>query len=111
MIEGALSAFLLGAFIMSITKILDEFLASDDRVAVIKGEWGVGKTHFWNRYYEDKRNKREIEQIAYSYVSLFGLNSIGEIKKKLFPSTIPLNQKLYREDLLEKKQQMMERFF
>lgn len=66
---------------MSITKILDEFLASDDRVAVIKGEWGVGKTHFWNRYYEDKRNKREIEQIAYSYVSLFGLNSIGEIKK------------------------------
>ncbi len=96
---------------MSITKILDEFLASDDRVAVIKGEWGVGKTHFWNRYYEDKRNKREIEQIAYSYVSLFGLNSIGEIKKKLFPSTIPLNQKIYREDLLEKKQQMMERFF
>ncbi|HDY8855525.1 TPA: hypothetical protein RRI28_004426, partial [Klebsiella pneumoniae] len=55
MIEGALSAFLLGALIMSITKILDEFLASDDRVAVIKGEWGVGKTHFWNRYYEDKR--------------------------------------------------------
>ena len=66
---------------MSITKILDEFLASDDRVAVIKGEWGVGKTHFWNRYYEGKRNKREIDQIAYSYVSLFGLNSIGELRK------------------------------
>ncbi|HCD9027025.1 TPA: hypothetical protein NEF91_004452, partial [Klebsiella oxytoca] len=57
MIEGALGAFFLGALIMSITKILDEFLASDDRVAVIKGEWGVGKTHFWNRYYEGKRNK------------------------------------------------------
>ncbi|MDV5363529.1 hypothetical protein QM066_27645 [Klebsiella pneumoniae] len=104
MIEGALGAFFLGALIMSITKILDEFLASDDREshAVIKGEWGVGKTHFWNRYYEGKRNKREIDQVAYSYVSLFGLNSIEEIKKKLFPSTIPLNQKLYREDLLEK---------
>ncbi|WMJ67194.1 hypothetical protein RBI80_29180 (plasmid) [Klebsiella variicola] len=81
MIEGALSAFLLRALIMSITKILDEFLASDDRVAVIKGEWGVGKHIFGIVTTKVKRNKREIDQIAYSYVSLFGLNSIGEIKK------------------------------
>ncbi|MGR8970192.1 P-loop NTPase fold protein [Klebsiella pneumoniae] len=45
---------------MSITKILDEFLASDDRVAVIKGEWGVGKTHFWNRYYKVKEIKEKL---------------------------------------------------
>ncbi|WP_404873351.1 P-loop NTPase fold protein, partial [Klebsiella pneumoniae] len=78
---------------------------------MFKGEWGVGKTHFWNHYYEDEIKKGEIDRLAYSYVSLFGLNSIGEIKKKLFSSAIPLSQKLYREDLLEKKQQMIERFF
>ncbi len=48
---------------MSITKILDEFLASDDRVAVIKGEWGVGKTHFWNRYYEGKKIKEKLNRL------------------------------------------------
>ncbi|WP_404873028.1 P-loop NTPase fold protein, partial [Klebsiella pneumoniae] len=34
---------------MNITKVLDDFLQSEDRVAVIKGEWGVGKTYFWNK--------------------------------------------------------------
>ena len=96
---------------MNITKVLDDFLQSEDRVAVIKGEWGVGKTYFWNKYYDAKAKRKEINEIAYSYISLFGVDSIEDIKKKIFTSAIPLSQKLYREDLLDQKQQMLEKFF
>lgn len=96
---------------MNITKVLDDFLQSEDRVAVIKGEWGVGKTYFWNKYYDAKAKRKEINEIAYSYISLFGVDSIEDIKKKTFTSAIPLSQKLYREDLLDQKQQMLEKFF
>lgn len=52
-----------------VLKALDAFLKSDNKVLVIKGDWGVGKTFFWNKYYENNINN--LSQLAYSYVSLF----------------------------------------
>ncbi|HDX8813932.1 P-loop NTPase fold protein [Klebsiella variicola] len=89
---------------MPITKILDNFLISDDKVAVLKGEWGVGKTHFWKRYYSKKNKAKEIQQIAYAYVSLFGVNSINEIKKEIYQNTVPINELLYRETVYSKSE-------
>lgn len=53
-----------------VAKALDAFMQSDNSVLVIKGDWGVGKTFFWNKYYNE--NKNNLKKIAYSYVSLFG---------------------------------------
>lgn len=89
---------------MPITKILDNFLISDDKVAVIKGEWGVGKTHFWKKYYAKKNKENKIQQIAYAYVSLFGVNSIDEIKKEIYQSTVPINKVMYRETIYNKSE-------
>ncbi|WP_409035260.1 P-loop NTPase fold protein, partial [Klebsiella pneumoniae] len=83
---------------MPITKILDNFLISEEKVAVLKGEWGVGKTHFWKRYYA--------KQIAYAYVSLFGVNSINEIKKEIYQNTVPINNRMYRETIYNKSEML-----
>lgn len=41
----------------SIEVFLKNFLDSDHRVAVIKGNWGVGKTHYWNSFYTKHSKK------------------------------------------------------
>ncbi|EAM8676683.1 hypothetical protein BL252_24910 [Salmonella enterica] len=73
-----------------ITKSLDAFLQSDNKVLVIKGDWGVGKTFFWDKYYE--KHKSSLEQVAYSYISLFGKNSLSELKKEVFHSAKPVKK-------------------
>ncbi|WP_066161424.1 P-loop NTPase family protein [Aliarcobacter skirrowii] len=48
-------------------------------VASISGDWGVGKTYFWkNIFLEKYKNELSKKQIA--YVSLFGHNSLNDIK-------------------------------
>lgn len=91
---------------MPITKILDNFLISEEKVAVLKGEWGVGKTHFWKRYYAKKNKANDIQQIAYAYVSLFGVNSINEIKKEIYQNTVPINNRMYRETIYNKSEML-----
>ncbi|NOJ99217.1 hypothetical protein HMI51_40755, partial [Corallococcus coralloides] len=61
---------------------LDAFMKSDNSVLVIKGDWGGGKTFFWKKYYNDHKN--HLKQIAYSYVSLFGKNSLSDIRREIF---------------------------
>ncbi|EBB4061324.1 hypothetical protein DOF52_22550, partial [Salmonella enterica] len=73
-----------------VLKALDAFLKSDNKVLVIKGDWGVGKTFFWNKYYENNINN--LSQLAYSYVSLFGKNSLSDLKKEVFHSAKPIKK-------------------
>lgn len=63
---------------------LDVFLSSDSQVAVIKGAWGVGKTHFWDAYIAQKTKSKSVNQIAYSYVSLFGQSALEGVRSKIF---------------------------
>jgi hypothetical protein len=65
---------------------LDSFFAGDDKVLVIKGAWGVGKTYFWDEYIETRIKKKDLKQIAYSYVSLFGKASLADIRASVFQS-------------------------
>jgi len=53
-------------------------------VIVLKGSWGIGKTYFWENYIQEKIERKELSQIAYSYISLFGLNSLLELKSRIF---------------------------
>jgi len=56
-------------------------LIFDERefVALLSGEWGIGKTYFWNEFKQKYlHNKKNIV-----YVSLFGVNSLDEIKNEI----------------------------
>lgn len=50
-------------------------------VFVIKGAWGVGKTHLFNKALSDC--SASIATKKYSYVSLFGARSISDVKKSI----------------------------
>lgn len=75
---------------MEMNKSLDAFFQSNNKVLIIKGDWGVGKTYYWNDYFN--KNKSKLSQVAYSYVSLFGKNSLGELKKEVFHLAKPIKQ-------------------
>jgi hypothetical protein len=63
------------------------FLRSDTpEVMAIKGDWGVGKTFSWNLYLSE--HKLDVKLERYSYVSLFGLNSLKDLKLAIFENTI-----------------------
>lgn len=66
---------------------IERFLISDiPEVLAIKGGWGVGKTYNWNKYIEEF--KEECALKSYSYVSLFGIDSIEELKQTTFLNTV-----------------------
>lgn len=70
-----------------IKKQVNLFLTSETpEVMAIKGDWGVGKTYTWNQYLSEY--KSDISMNRYSYVSLFGINSLDGLKFTLFENTI-----------------------
>ncbi|MDT3318526.1 hypothetical protein Q4Q52_01925 [Shewanella sp. SP1S2-4] len=66
------------------------FLSSDTpEVLAIKGSWGVGKTYSWKQYANEFKDDCVLK--SYSYVSLFGANSIDDLKKSVFLNTIDVH--------------------
>lgn len=47
----------------------------------LTGEWGIGKTHFWKNFYEEKRSELGYQKNA--YVSLFGIDSLDGLKYEI----------------------------
>ncbi len=71
-----------------INEALTQFLASEQPgVMAIKGAWGVGKTYFWNRFIDGARPAKNCR--AYSYISLFGLSTLPELKRAIFTRQTP----------------------
>lgn len=65
------------------------FLSTDEpEVICISGKWGVGKTFAWNRYLRDAQANNSIKLKRYSYVSLFGINSLEELKYSIFENSV-----------------------
>lgn len=70
---------------------IHRFLSTDTpEVLAIKGGWGVGKTYSWEKYIEEFKGDCALN--SYSYVSLFGINSISELKQTTFLNTIDINR-------------------
>lgn len=63
---------------------LKAFFDSEAKVVVIKGNWGVGKTYFWDNYISTRIESRDLSQLAYSYISLFGSSSLEDVRKRVF---------------------------
>lgn len=68
---------------------IQEFLSSDNpEVIAIKGAWGVGKTYSWNKFLLHAKNKQIVALKRYSYVSLFGINSLDAFKYTIFEHVV-----------------------
>lgn len=76
-------------------RALEEFLASDSlRVLELKGDWGVGKTHYFQQFLAWAKHRKILDELsAYSYVSLFGSASVSSVETSIFASHEPLNPK------------------
>lgn len=66
-----------------------QFLSSDEpEVMAIKGEWGVGKTFSWKKFLKEAGSANKINLERYSYVSLFGINSLDAFKYSIFENVV-----------------------
>lgn len=71
---------------------IERFLVTDvPEVLAIKGAWGIGKTYSWKKYLEEAKAKNQIALEKYSYVSLFGVNSLDALKQSIFESVLNRN--------------------
>jgi tRNA A37 threonylcarbamoyladenosine biosynthesis protein TsaE len=58
--------------IFQVKKVIEEFIQNDKNdLLVIKGDWGVGKTYFWQETIAEVSKRGGILHKNYSYVSLF----------------------------------------
>ncbi|MDY7549176.1 P-loop NTPase fold protein [Glaciimonas sp. CA11.2] len=75
---------------MSLKKTKDQLIRllgeADNNVIALSGKWGTGKTHLWN---EVKSEAEDVKVKNALYVSLFGLSSVDQVKRKLIESAIP----------------------
>lgn len=72
---------------------IERFLESAvPEVLCIKGKWGVGKTYAWMHFLREKAVHRKLGFKKYSYVSLFGLNSLDAMRYAIFEGKITESQ-------------------
>ena len=70
---------------------ISEFLSTSDPVTIcIRGAWGTGKTYAWKEWVED--TKDELQNERYSYVSLFGIDSLKDLRLQIFQQALPRAQ-------------------
>ncbi len=62
------------------TEILRFLVDTEPEVLCIKGKWGVGKTFAWKRYLSEAQEDKKLGLQQSSYVTLFGLNSLEELR-------------------------------
>ena len=86
-----------------VESILD-YVRSDytDYAIMINGEWGSGKTYFWNHKIKNRIDGMQFNGRKYTtiYMSLYGISNLEEISKKIFIETTQLmdeNMKKYLE--------------
>ena len=70
---------------------IERFLASPDpEVLCVRGKWGTGKTFNWKTIAKAaKMKKGGIALNTYAYVSLFGVNSLADVKMQIVQATVP----------------------
>ena len=73
---------------LQVTKaVLKNFLCNaETNVLALTGAWGTGKTYAWREALLE--NKHNIKFKHYCYVSLFGINSMAELRMSLFTKSV-----------------------
>lgn len=72
-----------------------------DHAIMINGEWGSGKTYFWNNKVKNKIESIEINGKRYKtiYMSLYGISNLDDISKKIFIEMNPALNKSVKKIL------------
>ncbi|MBR2290262.1 MAG: hypothetical protein IJ867_06735 [Clostridia bacterium] len=79
-----------------VESILDYVRADyTDYAIMINGEWGSGKTYFWNNQVKRKIESLNLNGRKYTtiYMSLYGISNLEDISKKIFIETTQLMDK------------------
>ena len=83
-----------------VESILDYVRADyTDYAIMINGEWGSGKTYFWNNKIRKKIDSLQLNGKRYTtiYMSLYGISNLEDISKKIFIETTQLMDKNMRK--------------
>ena len=83
-----------------VESILDYVRADyTDYAIMINGEWGSGKTYFWNNKIRNKIDSLQLNGKNYTtiYMSLYGISNLEDISKKIFIETTQLMDKNMRK--------------
>ncbi|WP_143483082.1 hypothetical protein [Pseudomonas congelans] len=74
-------------YIQDIKTTLRTFATEDnDSSIVLKGAWGTGKTHLWQQVVSAEAGL--FKKRNYSYVSLFGISTLKDLKRALFENKV-----------------------
>lgn len=79
-----------------VESILDYIRADyTDYAIMLNGEWGSGKTYFWNHKIKPKIESMQVngKRLTAIYMSLYGISNLEEISKKIFIETTQLMDK------------------
>lgn len=63
-------------------RLKELFELNESFVVALNGEWGVGKTHFWNKFIEENFTTEE-ERKNIAYISLFGKDKLTDIESDI----------------------------
>ena len=83
-----------------VESILDYVRADyTDYAIMINGEWGSGKTYFWNNKIRNRLESMQIndKKVTTIYMSLYGISNLEEISKKIFIETTQLMDRNLRK--------------
>ena len=79
--------------IINIKNELDNILTlNTSNVISLSGYWGIGKSYFWNEYISNNELQNSSNYKNYSYVSLFGIDSLEQLKHTIFERTVPIDK-------------------
>ncbi len=79
---------------------LKRFLSTEDpEVLCITGRWGVGKTYAWRHYLKEAQKAKSVALSKYSYISLFGRNSLDDVRTSIVENTVDSNTVGQQPDL------------
>ena len=83
-----------------VNEVVSSFIRDNaNDLLVLRGRWGVGKTYFWNTLISEASKKGEIEYGHYSYISLFGINSVEELRNAIIAGRVQ-SSRINRENAL-----------
>ena len=75
---------------------LKRFLSTEDAETLcFSGHWGVGKTYTWQTLLTEATNANEVGLRRYAYVSLFGINSLDDLKLTIFEIGLRVSWVIY----------------
>ena len=77
--------------------LLDE--NNNGKTIMLSGAWGAGKTHFWQNEIEPEVSSKLKKDKACVYVSLYGKESIAEIKSSIYENAY---KSIIGEDIFSK---------